>query len=253
MNDLDLLHQSESGDVYIVASGPSAGQFPLAEMRDSNFITVNGAVRAFLQQDIRPLAYVFNDESFIANSTDLVVHALHLAEHVFMPAWLYDKYLKHHRGAASHTAKIYFINKVNRIGEERVRNQKLFALMNLFNPALVFNFNPLRKRTNSLGFSKDIRQGYFCARTIAWAAIQLAYFIGFNRVYLVGVDLNADQGRFYDTPDNRLPSRLNDDFETHILPSFRFLNKVTSDDFQVFNLSRQSRLDASIVPTLDPA
>lgn len=62
-------------------------------------------------------------------------------------------------------------------------------------------------KSKNIGFSKDITDGYFCARTIAYVALQLAYYLGFKRVFFVGLDLNSEVGRFYDKKDP-LPTTL---------------------------------------------
>jgi KDO transferase-3 len=95
-------------------------------------------------------------------------------------------------------------------------------------------------------------KGYFGGRTIPFAALQLAYHLGFSKVFLVGVDMNAQPGRFYEQGEAALPTRLDEDYEDYILPSFELLaEQVVGPAFQVFNLSQTSRLPGDLVPVID--
>ena len=94
-------------------------------------------------------------------------------------------------------------------------------------------------RNRSLGFSKNLKRGFFDARTVAYLALQIAYHVGFTKVFLVGVDLDQSAGRFYEGTGTVVsPCTLDEHFHTRILPSFEIMSKyVMDDDFQVYNLS----------------
>lgn len=246
---IDSISAKYKGEVFIFSSGPSANKFPLKENPNKRYIAVNGAVRKFIEHDIPLLAYVFNDGNFAKNSIDLIISASHIAEYLFLPEYLYNKHFKSNAGFSKKVCVI-FISRVNRQGEERICNSKWFGIKNLFNANLKYRFNPLSNQASRIGFSKDIRQGYFCARTIAYAAIQIAYSMGFNKVYLIGVDLNSDLKRFYDKGEG-LPSSLNKDYSKYIQPSFKILSGILSESFQVYNLSKISKLDYAIIPYMD--
>lgn len=66
------------------------------------------------------------------------------------------------------------------------------------------------------------------------------------------MDLNTSVGRFYEQGDQAVPSRLDGDFDDYILPSFQLLaEKVIKPQFQVYNLSAQSRLPDRLIPKLE--
>jgi Kdo-III transferase WaaZ len=113
-------------------------------------------------------------------------------------------------------------------------------------------FSWFRQKPNRIGFSRNLEKGYFSSRTIPYAGIQLAYHLGFNRVFVVGMDLNSSLGRFYEQGCEAVRSRLDGDYEHYILPCFELMaERVINPDFRVFNLSPNSRLPASVVPKLD--
>jgi KDO transferase-3 len=96
-------------------------------------------------------------------------------------------------------------------------------------------------------------RGYFCGRTIAYLCVQLAYTLGFRKVFIVGMDLKNNAGRFYEESKDALPTSLDDDYDGFILPSFAFMQKriAAKENFQVFNLSSQSRLPDDILPKIN--
>lgn len=96
-------------------------------------------------------------------------------------------------------------------------------------------------------------KGYFGGRTIPYAAMQLGYHLGFRNLVLVGVDMGTgtQPGRFYEQGDAALPSRLDEDYDDYILPSFELVaQRVVGSHYRVFGLSQASRLPASLVPRL---
>jgi len=84
---------------------------------------------------------------------------------------------------------------------------------------------------------------------VAYLAIQLAFHVGFSKVFLVGVDLDEKSGRFYETKNStNSPCGLDQHYYTRILPSFELMSKkVMGDDFMVYNLSGISKIPDSVI------
>lgn len=251
MNNLSTLKEKFSGNVFIFASGGSAKNFPLLDYKDNDFICVNGAVSVFIERNITPFAYLFDDEGFLINSLDLVLKAIKVSKYIFMPEELYIKHLASKVKLQEFVNKIYFIERVNRGHGRKVLSDKEFSFKNILNKDLVFSFSLLSNRKNRIGFSRNMETGYYCARTIPYVALQLAYYLGFKSVVLIGLDLNSQAGRFYDK-DNALPTSIDQDYLRFILPSFELLaNKVIDEEFKVYNLSETSKLPNKIVKKID--
>lgn len=67
------------------------------------------------------------------------------------------------------------------------------------------------------------------------------------------MDLDGNAGRFYENDKNRLPTALDEQFESLILPSFQLVSKkIINNDFRVFNLSSNSRLPEKLIPKITP-
>ena len=97
------------------------------------------------------------------------------------------------------------------------------------------------KRARSIAFSKDLSQGFFDARTVAYVALQLAYHLGFDKVILVGVDLDQSSGRFYEKPGSVLsPCGLDQHYPTRILPSLKLMGGNSSLSRRLLRLCQSS-------------
>lgn len=199
-------------------------------------ITMNGAISKFINTSVRPYFYVCTDRSFSKQQPELFKYAMALSRQVAL--WEDHAQATHVRPSGplyplSKAEKPSLLDTVLGRHSTRVAEHSLFGL---------------RKRP--IGFSKDLSEGFFDARTVAYLALQLAFHIGFSKVFLVGVDLDQNSGRFYETHESiNSPCGLDEHFYTRILPSFELMSKkVMGDDFMVYNLSDTSRIPPSVVP-----
>ncbi|AVD84295.1 lipopolysaccharide biosynthesis protein [Pseudomonas sp. SWI6] len=224
------------GPVFIVASGSSAKDFPLQRFADIPMITLNGAISMFEGSGIRPFFYVCTDTGFPLQQPDLYASALSLSRRLAL--WPDEI----EAAQTSTSAEIYPLTKASR--------STLYE--SAFNPQpdLVRSREFWRSRSRTLGFSKDLSAGYFDARTVAYAALQIAYHVGFTQVFLVGVDLTQAAGRFYETAGRAIsPCGLDDYFESRILPSMKLMaDRVVDERFSVYNLSQTSRIPDAVIP-----
>lgn len=231
----DECRNAGSGAVFVIASGRSAKDFPFHAFADVPMITMNGAISMFIDTPINPFFYVCTDRDFSNQQPELFTEALRRSERVAL--WE-DHYASAHVEAKG---ELYFLRKTPkarfldhlRKDHELIRNRPF----------------PGSGR-KPLGFSKNLQRGFFDARTVAYVALQIAYHAGFNKVFMVGVDLNQNTGRFYEHQHSKLsPCGLDQHFDSRILPSFQLMaDSVVGDDFRVYNLSPSSRLPRSVIP-----
>ncbi|EWC42269.1 hypothetical protein B597_006450 [Stutzerimonas stutzeri KOS6] len=149
--------------------------------------------------------------------------------------------------------QIYLLERANRQFGHRVKSDRLFAWSVRKDEEICLKFSLLRQKTNRIGFSRNLSRGYFVARTIPYAGAQLAFHLGFRLVFIVGMDLNPSVGRFYESDEAKvLPTSLDRHYEDYIVPSFKLMSRKVCREggFQVFNLSKDSRLPASVLPKI---
>lgn len=249
-NNIKYLEGSFKESVFVYASGQSSSLFPLEEYKDKKYIVVNGAVKKFIDLSVSPFVYLFDDGGFLNSNVELVLDAIKLSRFIFLPENLYVEYDLKSKVSCEDQEKIFFIDKINKSNGVVLGSYKFFFFKNIFNKKLEFDFLRIFYSSKNIGFSKDITQGYFCARTIPYVAMQLAYYLGFKKVFFIGLDLNASVGRFYDN-ENPLPTTLDKDYPRHIYPSFSFAAKrIVNKEFLVYNLSGSSRMPGNIIPKI---
>ncbi|WP_417316110.1 hypothetical protein [Cycloclasticus pugetii] len=243
--------QSESGSVFILASGPSAANFPLQEFPSIPVMAMNGSILKCEADAVQPSFYLCDDPRFIESRFWLAEKGVRQAKSTAMTADCYDRLLST-APACLKNKHLFLMSRVNRYNRRAIVSDKRFAWSIRNDPHLHSYFSVFHAKPNRVGFSTNMAKGYFGSRTIPIAALQLACHLGFNKVFLLGVDLNQSSGRFYEQGDEALPSTLDKDYEEYILPSFRFMAEkiVSRGEFEVFNLSNSSRLPSSVVPPM---
>lgn len=241
VKSFDDCRNIRSGPVFIIASGPSAKDFPVERFSNTPMITMNGAISKFIDTSIRPFFYACTDRHFSVQQPDLFAEAMRLSERVAL--WE-DHYLS---TSTDTNADVYFLKKAPR--------PKLADLLFRSDTELVRNHSIFRPGKKSLGFSKNLQRGFFDARTVTYLAVQIAYHAGFNNVFLVGADFRQNLERFYEHAGrDRSPCGLDQHFDSRIRPSFELVARsVVNEHFAVYNLSSISRIPRSVIPfkTLD--
>lgn len=231
---------AHQGAVLILASGPSAAELDISRWAHVPIITMNGAVTKVLDAAIRPLYYVCSDRSFQEQQPGLYQAAVASAQHLAL--WPED--IK--RLTARYAEKAFALRKAPRasfldyFGRDHGQAARLVS--------------PFSKRARDIGFSKDMDYGIFDVRTVAYICLQLAYHLGFDEIYLAGVDLNVQAPRFYETaPGESAPCGLDQHLQTRILPAMELAaNVLTAEGRRVINLSQQSLIPEAVFPRACP-
>ncbi|MDR3054443.1 MAG: hypothetical protein LBU53_03455 [Zoogloeaceae bacterium] len=241
-----------SGSLFLLASGSSTASFPVSRYTRLPFIAMNGSIKRLADENVSPLFYLCDDENFVKSRPDFAALGVRQAQHIAMKLKCFQV-LHEFYPKVLQDKQLYLLERVNRRHDKKDLSDRCFAWSIRNDPDFVSRFSLFSQKTNRIGFSRNMQRGYFVGRTIAYAATQLAYFLGFCRVFIVGMDLNADTGRFYEQPENALPTTLDEDFDKFILPSFKIMkdNIIDKENFKVFNLSPDSRMPDSVLPKID--
>jgi len=247
----DACRNSRSGPVFIVASGPSTKNFPLEQYGQYPMMALNGSICRFTSVGMAPDYYLCDDSSFVRNRLPLMLQAVEHARHLVLSPRVIETLLGTVPDALEGRS-VFRFERAGRCDEaHRHLSPRQFARAMRNDDDIECNYSWFRQKPNRIGFSRNLQKGYFNGRTVPYAGIQLAYHLGFTQVLLVGVDLNTKAGRFYEDGEKAVPSRLDGDFDDYILPSFQLLaERVIKPQFQVYNLSAQSRLPERLIPKL---
>ena len=243
---------SFKGSVFLVASGRSVEEFSFEFFSKENFVAMNGSISKFVELNLSPLFYICDDTSFVEAHPDLAMQGVERSVNVAMSFECYAK-LHEFYPRSLFRNNLYLLYRANRYYDRESVSDRRFAWSIRKDKELHSCFSLLKSKPNRIGFSKNMSRGYFIARTIPYVGLQLAYHLGFSKVFLLGVDLNKKAGRFYERSDGKVqPTNIDIDYFKYIEPSFRFAKKyIFSDSFRVYNVSKNSRLPHDIVPKVD--
>ena len=109
VHDLDECRNTQTGPVFIVASGASAKDFPLHKYAGVPMITMNGAISKFTGTGISPYFYVCTDQGFSEQQPELFTEAMRLSERVA----LWEKHIWH--TSVKPQGKLYLLSRAPRL------------------------------------------------------------------------------------------------------------------------------------------
>ena len=209
--------------VTIVASGPSARQHPLAELRSNGrlVVAVNGAPAILAEHGIRPDAWIVSDPRAAfqiernfphASDTPLAVTPVTAATIVQQfPAGIVRR-------------PLCLIERVNQWhGVRSLENEELLELNARSGSPFVFPATGVRK--SIVGWSHRPELGFFSGCTVVFAALQLVIGLGAREIEIVGMDLGSE-GHAYHEGAGALPTSLAADYQDRILPAFELMHEV---------------------------
>ena len=241
-----LREQRRHSTCLIFLSGPSASEVPLAQLRATDIIAVNGSAGYLLDQGIKPFIYLVTDGRFATQR--LKAFQRHVTESAFtfinqevfdaapadLQRWLAER---------------CFILKELYKREKSGPIKKLkYALYCARYPSVTMDV-PFSRKKRMKGFSKDITFGYCNCKTVAYAAIQLAYSLSYPKIICAGFDLTSGGQRFYDQPgEATMPSEISQDTQK-IIAVLRFMREKINPP--VFTLSTTTVIPYEIIPFVE--
>jgi Kdo-III transferase WaaZ len=249
INPLETLAPATTRDCFIVGTGPSLNDIDFAALRGRTCIGVNGSVLKSEDYSVPFRSHVISDRHFFNDRFELVRKALESgAECIFSFRGL--SVVCEREPALLHDARVFLLNEITaRYGEPKPGTEAFDAAAER-DPDLVLHPRA-RPSEGRVGFSRDIRKGVFTGQTIVFSALQLAVWLGYRRVFILGMDLGGAGGRFYEAGSQAAPMRLDRDYEAYIRPAFEVAASLLGKlGVEVYNLSERSRLPSEIVPKL---
>jgi Kdo-III transferase WaaZ len=245
------LHNTYSGACYVMGTGPSIQSMNLRSLSGQFLIGVNGAIAKFNELGIRPDAYVITDSDFFENRFEMVSDAVASGAKCFFSFAGLSRICKRDPQVLKGD-NIYLTEVVNRrYGAPRLSQpdfiQWAYSDQDFAMP------DGQRPDDSRVGFSRNLEKGVFCGRTITFRALQIAYYLGFRKLFVLGMDLNyrGDNPRFYETSASMRPTKIDKDYDPYILPAFKVLADLCKQgELSVYNLSSASRLPADIMPRM---
>jgi Kdo-III transferase WaaZ len=253
ISPFEEIESNKSGPVFLLASGPSASEFNFKKFcLDKPVIAMNGSISLCEKNNIRPFFYICYDEFFVGDRLELFLSGVNNSENLAFSYRVIEELLKRSPDALKNK-KVFLFERVNRdIHDNRILPDWIHPLIARQRKEAACEFSLIGRKKNGIGFSLNLSKGYYGGRTILFGGLQLAYHLGFNKVFIIGMDMCSSAGRFYEKGEGSTPSNLDAHWKRNILPSFKLMAKkvISTGKFEVFNLSNKSRVPASLIPKI---
>lgn len=238
--------RARAKNAIIFLSGPSAVKTPLDLLASNDVIAVNGSASWLIENGIHPFIYMVTDVRFITSRESDFERSVEFSEYCVINEDVYNKASAEKRvWLEKHCYVIHELYKREKAGPLKKLKFWLYCRQH---PEVIMHV-PLSRKKRILGFSKDISTGYCNCKTVAYACMQMAYSLHYEKIICAGLDLSGAFKRFYDnSASSTLVTELQQDLDK-ILPLFSFMRKHI--DPPVFTLSLETSVPYEDIPLID--
>ncbi|HEY3590307.1 MAG TPA: sugar glycosyltransferase [Buttiauxella sp.] len=246
IENLSDIKGSFNGSALLTATGPSIRNIDFSVIPEIPAVGVNGAWH--LHTKVNFSVYIIVDMIFMDSRTDLLEKIISSTELILFTTAngimrLVDKFsLKNIK------CKLALIeDKCYPIYEQKIPVNNIYSTFKSQDNILFLKDNV------NIAFNHDIRNGIFDAGTVAYWSLQILSYLGFDKIYIAGLDMNNfSTPRFYETQNDMLPSFLEGKMHDIIIPAFTLARQAMSEkNIEVINLSLESAIPSYIFQKLD--
>ncbi len=220
---------------FLVGEGPSIQNIYFKRDGNSFFIGTNTAIELPKHNEIHFDLYLLIDPNFIHKRFDIVKDVARRKIPCVLNAHAI-KAICEKEAALLKKMTIFLVEEINKQTTEKNLSQKHFSDWVKYQPNIT-----LHPETDRIGFCADIRKGVFYGGIELFWMLQIAYFIGFKEIALLGLDLIKEENNL----------ECEDKYSRLIKPSFEVVrNLMNKEPLKVINLSLESRLPSEILPKM---
>ncbi len=246
---IHLAHKLEKkfrNSCFIIATGPSLGDFDLNKIKNFDTISLNCAIKKFNSSQLKPTHCIIVDKKIFDNEWECVESSVLSGANCYFSFVGLSKICEKNPSLLTH-GNIYLIESISRKFGHPFPSVDDFLSAFATDPEVWLDQN-LYKYCRSIGFSLNLAKGLFSGKTVATWATQLSFNLGYKNIFLVGMDLGGTgKSHFYVEENNGIPDFLKD-YEPHIRACFELAKKVCEkNNWGIFNLSMKSTLPDKIV------
>lgn len=241
--------QTQHGPCFIVASGPSIADIDIRRIQTYPSICLNAAIKKFADAGLSPTYCLIVDHRVFERHWDCVVKSIESGALCFFN-FEGLSIVAERAPALFERQNIALIESASR--KYGVPRLSLPEARQEFSQESDFLLAPdLLAYCRSIGFSFNLKKGVFAGKTVATWAVQLACGLGYNSVWMLGVDLGGTgKAHFYADASNPKPDFLRY-YEPHIRGCFSLAREACEKTgVSLYNLSLNSALPAEIIPKM---
>jgi hypothetical protein len=206
------LHKGER--CFVILTGPSLTLEDVELLKNETTFAVNSCIRLFSKTSWRPNYYVITDR-------------------------LVYKSLGNDLENSDMSCPIFYSR--NGLARE-IKKSNSYPFKSLY----FYHFlNFITNGKSTLGWSNDISKGVADAPSCVYAVMQIAYYMGFKEVYVIGADCNYSGANQHSVVTNYKPTvKISKNAGNHVLKAWRSIKIHLEDkDMKVYNSTRGGMLE----------
>ena len=239
---MEELSKINGNSLFIVGSGPSIKSTNMELLKkEENIFCVNGSIAVKDVYGLQVSYYIALDDSFLKNRLHDIIDAIQNDIICFISLSGIRLIAEYDISILENKKNIYIIEnyyeqygfsfneKLNRVGKDvPVAEESLSSKRPII-------------------FSQNLEDGIFIGGTVIYSALQIAAAIGYEKIYILGMDLGFSKGqeRFYKekSPEN---TRYDEELKDIIIPQMKLAKNVLANQMHIYNLSLTSKLPSTI-------
>lgn len=206
------VHKNER--CFVILTGPSLTLEDVNMLKNETTFAVNSCIKLFHKTSWRPSYYVITDR-------------------------LVYKSIGKELEESDMTCPIFY----SRNGlKTKIKKENSYPFKALY----FYHFiNFMTNGKSTLGWSDDISKGIADAPSCVYAVIQIAYYMGFKEVYVIGADCNYALTNQHSKVVNYTPKvKISKNAGLHVLKAWRSIKKhLVNKDMKVYNATRGGMLE----------
>ncbi|OUY08671.1 lipopolysaccharide biosynthesis protein [Acinetobacter populi] len=230
--DNTVIAEHQNNTCMIIATGPSIKTIESTSFQNDriDYLGLNGAISLSHTQF---KYYIVIDHDFVINKFNLILKILENTECIFFTTPRCLEIILRKYDIKNIKAHLKVIETITENKLERFMGSKI----------MIDNTEPHTYMKNNIGFSTELFHAVYDYYTVAYVALQIAYALNYKKILIAGLDMNNfDSPRFYESNDNKQPTRLKQDFEA-ISQAFNVAADFFKDhNIEVYNLSPNSAI-----------
>lgn len=243
------LRRRFGGSCFVVATGPSLAQVDLGSIAPYPSISLNCAIRKFSAADMAPGHCLIVDRRIFENQWDCVRASILSGANCYF-SYVGLSRICEREPELLQQGNIYLIESIGKkYGEARL-SKRDFYQAHAGDPEVYLDAS-LPGLARTIGYSSSAEKGFFPGKTVATWAVQLAHYLGYTQIFILGMDLGGTgKQHFYQDQAGKPPDFLRD-YEPYIRACFEQARRAAErEGFGIYNLSAQSTLPDAIIPKI---
>ena len=244
------LRNSNQGECFIVASGPSLGEVDFPRLANKVGISLNCSIKRFTDAGFQPRYSIIIDRRVFENHWACVRSSVLSGATCFFSFTGLSRICEREPALLAH-GNVYLVEAIERKFDTPRKSSADFVKKYAHDPD-VFIDTSIPAIAQTAGFSVNCDKGFFPGKTVVTWGVQLAAHLGYTTLYILGMDLGTTgQGYFYGDAAN-ISTGVAKDYEPYIRVSFEQARRAAErNGFRIFNLSTNSALPGSIIEKID--